>query len=307
MSDARPIPIARPDNEDSLGGFLYALGAYFMWGFLPIYMKMVAHISPVEVVAHRVLWSLPIAAGIIWALGRTNDLRAALRAPKVLGMAAVTAVLVSINWGIYVWSIGSGHALEAALGYYINPLFSVALGATLLGERLNRVQILALGLAAMAVALLTWETGRLPLVALGLTVSWGAYAFLKKSLPIGPNQGFFLEVLLLSPIALAYVIWVQASGEGHFITGTASDTALLLGCGVVTAVPLMVYANGAKRLRLSTIGILQYITPTMIFLTAVLIFREPFGGARLVAFPMIWLALVIYTVGLFRQARARAG
>jgi chloramphenicol-sensitive protein RarD len=307
MSDARPIPLARPDNEDSLGGFLYALGAYFMWGFLPIYMKMVAHISPVEVVAHRVLWSLPIAAGIIWALGRTNDLRAALRAPKMLGMAAITAMLVSINWGIYVWAIGSGQALEAALGYYINPLFSVALGATLLGERLNRVQMAAIALATLAVAMLTWEAGRLPLVALSLTVSWAAYAFFKRSLPIGPNQGFFLEVMLLSPIAFVYVIWVQANGHGHFLTGLASDTALLLGCGVVTAVPLMVYANGAKRLRLSTIGIMQYITPTMIFLLAVLVFKEPFGGLKLVAFPMIWLAQVIYSWGLFRQARARAG
>ncbi len=306
MSDAQSIPPARPDNEDSLGGFLYALGAYVMWGFLPLYMKMVAHIPPAEVVAHRVIWSLPIAAGIIWALGRTADIRAVLRAPRMLGMAAVTAMLVSVNWGIYVWAIGTGHALEAALGYYINPLFSVALGAALLGERLNRVQLLAIAIAAFAVALLTWETGSLPLVALGLTISWGAYAYLKKSLPIGPNQGFFLEVLLLSPLALAYIIWVQSGGQGHFLDGTVRDTALLLGCGVVTAVPLMVYANGAKRLRLSTIGIMQYIAPTMIFLTAVLIFKEPFGGARLVAFPLIWLALVIYTWGLFTQARAKA-
>lgn len=307
MSDTPAIPSPRSDNEDSLSGLLYALTAYFMWGFLPLYMKMVAHISPAEVVAHRVLWSLPIATVIIWALGRTADLRAVLRAPQMLGMAAVTAVLVSINWGIYVWSIGSGHALEAALGYYINPLFSVALGAMVLGERLNRLQLAAIALAALAVAILTWETGSLPLVALGLTISWGAYAFLKKSLPIGPNQGFFLEVLILSPLALAYVIWVQASGRGHFLTGPASDTALLLGCGVVTAVPLMIYANGAKRLRLSTIGIMQYIAPTMIFLTAVLVFKEPFDGASRIAFPMIWLALVIYTAGLFRQARAKAG
>jgi len=306
MSDARPIPTPKSENEDSLSGFVYALAAYFMWGFLPLYMKMVAHISPAEVVAHRILWSLPIAAAIIWALGRTADIRAVIGQPRMLGMAAVTAALVSVNWGIYVWAIGSGQALEAALGYYINPLFSVALGAFLLGERLNRVQVLAIAIAALAVAFLTWETGKLPLVALGLTVSWAAYAFLKKSLPIGPNQGFFLEVLLLSPIALVYVIWVQSSGQGHFLTGTAGDTVLLLGCGVVTAVPLMVYANGAKRLRLSTIGIMQYIAPTMIFLTAVLIFKEPFGGIKVIAFPMIWLALVIYTWGLIRQARATA-
>lgn len=307
MSEASPIPAPRTGNGDSLSGYLYAVSAYFMWGFLPIYMKMVAHIPPAEVVAHRVLWSLPIAAAIIWALGRTADLRAVLRSPRMLGMAAMTAAIISVNWGIYVWAIGSGQALEAALGYYINPLFSVALGAAVLGERLNRAKWLAIVIAAAAVALLTWETGRLPLVALGLTVSWGAYAFLKKSLPIGPNQGFFLEVLLLTPLALGYAVWLHATGQGHFLAGSASDTALLMGCGIVTAVPLMTYANGAKRLRLSTIGILQYIAPTMIFLTAVLIFKEPFGGVRLIAFPMIWLALVVYSWGLFSEARAKAG
>ncbi|MDO8983246.1 EamA family transporter RarD [Cypionkella sp.] len=293
-----------PKNEDSLRGFGFALTAYLLWGFLPIFMKAVGHISPAEVIAHRVIWSIPIAGAVLWATGRTADLWVALRTPRMLLMGFATAALISVNWGIYVWSIGAGHALDAALGYYINPLFSVFLGAVLLGERLSRAQKGAIALAALAVLVLTIEAGKLPLVALGLTVTWGIYAYLKKSLPIGPNQGFFLEVLILLPFALAYVIWAQATGRSHFMAGVTSDTVLLLSCGLVTAVPLMVYANGAKLLRLSTIGIMQYIAPTMIFLTAVFVFGEPFGRGKMIAFPMIWVALVIYTVSMVRQARA---
>jgi chloramphenicol-sensitive protein RarD len=294
-----------PLNTDSPRGLAFAVSAYLLWGFLPIYMKALAHIPPPEVIAHRVIWSVPIAAAVLVWLGRTADLKAALRSPRMLGMGCLTAALISVNWGIYVWAIGSGHTLDAALGYYINPLFSVFLGAVLLGERLNRAQLAAIALAVLAVAILTYANGRLPMVALGLTVTWGIYAYLKKRLPLGPNQGFMLEVLILTPFALAYLGWLTWTGSGHFLAGVPFDTAMLLGCGVVTAVPLMLYANGAKLLRLSTIGILQYIAPTMIFLTAVFWFGEPFGTARMIAFPMIWAALVIYTVALIRQSRAR--
>ena len=293
-----------PKNEDSLRGFGFALSAYLLWGVLPIYMKSVAHISPAEVIAHRVIWSIPIAAAVLIWLGRTADIRAAIRNPRMLAMAGCTAALITVNWGVYVWSIGAGHALDAALGYYINPLFSIFLGAVLLGERLSLTQKLAIGLAAVAVAILTYENGKLPLAALGLTITWGFYAYLKKSLPIGPNQGFFLEVLILSPFAAGYIAWASMNGSGHFFNGVNFDTGMLLAAGLVTAVPLMLYANGAKLLRLSTIGIMQYIAPTMIFLTAVFVFDEPFGRARMIAFPMIWAALVIYTVSMVRQARA---
>ena len=300
MSD-RPTP---PKNEDTLRGFGFALTAYLLWGFLPIYMKAVAHISPAEVIAHRVIWSIPIAGAVLIWLGRTADIRAAIRNPRMLAMAGCTAALISFNWGIYVWSIGSGHALDAALGYYINPLFSIFLGAVLLGERLSLAQKLAIGLAAIAVAVLTIEGGKLPWAALGLTISWGFYAYLKKSLPIGPNQGFFLEVLILSPFAVGYILGLAIRGNSHFFMGVPFDTSMLLSAGFVTAVPLMIYANGAKLLRLSTIGILQYIAPTMIFLIAVFVFDEPFGRAKMIAFPMIWAALVIYTISMVRQARA---
>ncbi|WP_149589896.1 EamA family transporter RarD [Tabrizicola flagellatus] len=307
MSDTPALPRAAVPGGDTLPGFLYALTAYLLWGFLPIYMKALAHIPPIEVIAHRVIWSVPIAILVLFWLGRTADLKAALRSPRMLGMAAMTAALISVNWGIYVWAIGSGHALDAALGYYINPLFSIFLGAVLLGERMGRMQMAAIGLAVAAVGILTWEAGRLPVVALGLTLTWGAYAYLKRRLPIGPNQGFTLEVLILLAPALAYVGWLQAQGTGHFLQGVAWDNALLLGCGIVTAVPLMIYANGAKGLTLSTIAIMQYIAPTMIFLTAVFVFGEPFSGVKLLAFSLIWAALAIYSLPILAARINRDG
>lgn len=292
-------------SGDSAAGFGYALSAYIIWGFLPLYMKALAHVAPAEVVAHRILWSVPIAAAVLIARGRTADIRAALGSPRTLAMGALTAALISANWSIYVWAIGSGHALDAALGYYVNPVFSVALGAVLLRERLLPLQWVAVGLAAAAVVVLTVAAGSLPWVAVGLTLSWGFYAFFKRLLPVGPNQGFLLEVLILLIPALAYIGWAEGTGVGHVLHGSWADVALLMGTGVVTAVPLMLYANGAKALTLSTIAILQYVAPTMIFLTAVFVFGEPFGTARAVAFPMIWAALVLYTYALLRRSRLR--
>ncbi|MGL4197184.1 MAG: EamA family transporter RarD, partial [Allorhizobium sp.] len=250
---------APAENRDSLNGFLFALSAYLLWGFLPLYMKAMAHISPAEVIAHRILWSVPVAGLLLLVIRQTDDLKKAIRNPRMLGMAAVTATLISVNWGIYVWAIGAGHALDTALGYFINPLFSILMGAVILKEKLKKTQIAALALVVLAVVILTVEAGRLPVVALALTFSWGFYAFFRKTLPIGPNQGFLLEVLLLSPIALGYLVYLNLQGGGHFLMGNMTDTILLASAGLVTAVPLILYANGAKLLRLSTIGIMQYI------------------------------------------------
>ncbi|WP_133485083.1 EamA family transporter RarD [Aliiroseovarius marinus] len=295
---------SKPENVDTPQGLAFAITAYVLWGFLPLYLKLLTHMPATEVLAHRVIWSVPVAGAVLIAMGRTRDLKTVLTNRRSLLLALVTATLISVNWGIYIWAIAAEQTVEAALGYYINPLFSIVMGAVLLGERLSPAQWVAVLLAALAVIVLTVDAGRLPMVALSLMLTWGFYAYFKKSLPIGPNQGFLLEVLILTPPALAYVVWLGATGQGHLFTG-AWDTALLMGCGLVTAVPLMVYANGAKLLRLSTIGILQYIAPTMIFLVAVFIFREPFGGAKLIAFPLIWLALIVYTTALFRQMRRK--
>ena len=289
-------------NEDTPQGFGFALGAYVLWGFLPLYMKLLADVPAVEIVGHRVIWSVPIAGAVLIWLGRTDDLREAIRNPRMLGMACVTAVLVSLNWGIYIYAITTDRAMEAALGYYMNPLFSIFLAAVFLRERLGGAQLVAIGLALVAVLVLTFDAGGIPWLALGMMLTWGFYALAKKSLPIGPNQGFLLEVLILLPPALAYVAYLGATGQGVFL-GEVPVTLLLLGCGVVTAVPLMLYANGAKLLRLSTISIMQYIAPTLIFLIAVFVFDEEFGRARMIAFPMIWLALVIYTSATWRAMR----
>lgn len=291
---------------DSLPGFLFALAAYLMWGLLPLYLKAVAHVPPLEVVAHRVIWSVPVAGAVILATGRSADLRAAVRAPRSLGMAAGMAALISVNWLIYVWAIGAGHALDTALGYFINPLLSVLLAAVLLGERLSRLQLAAVALAGLAVTILTVASGQLPVIGLSLSLTFAFYGFFKKSLPIGPNQGFFLEVLLIAPAALAYAVWLARSGQAHFLAGSLRDTLLLIGCGPATAVPLILFANGARRLRLSTIGIMQYIAPTMIFLTAVFLFHEPFDRVRAITFPMIWAALAIYSLSLIGRMRQKA-
>jgi chloramphenicol-sensitive protein RarD len=304
MTDgATPLPTPQMAGGDTREGFFFALSAYMIWGVLPFYMKAVAHIPAAEIVAHRVVWSVPLAGMVLLWLGRTTDISHALRSPGMLAQSALTAAIVSVNWGVYVWAIAADRTLEAALGYYINPLFSIFLGAALLGEKLARPQIVAIGFAFAAVILLTWHSGGLPWVSIILSFSWGFYALFKKTLPIGPAQGFFMEVLLLSIPAILYIGWLALTGQGHFVFDNSADTGLLLAAGLVTAVPLILYANGAKGLRLSTIGIMQYSAPTMIFLIAIFIFGEPFDSVKFTAFVLIWIALAIYSWSMFANRR----
>lgn len=286
-------------------GFMLALGAYLSWGLLPFYLKAVAHLPLFEVVAHRVLWSVPVAAAVLVWLGRTADFKVALRTPRMLGMAVLTATLVTINWSIYVWAIAADRTIETALGYYINPLVVVVVGAVILGERLDKLQVAAVALATIAVLILTIAAGELPWVSLALAFSFAAYGFFRKTLPIGPSQGFLLEVLILGVPALAYVSWLVSTGQDHLVSSNWKDTALLLGCGPITAVPLLLFGFGAKMLRLSTLGIMQYTAPTIVFLVAVFIFQEPFGTIDAVAFGLIWAALGIYSWSMFSTSRQR--
>jgi chloramphenicol-sensitive protein RarD len=290
------------ENRDTKEGFLFAGAAYFIWGFLPLYMKLLSHIPALEIVPHRILWSLPVSAVIVWAAGLMPKLWAAFKSPRTLALAALTASIVSFNWFVYVWAINAGQTLQAALGYYINPLFSVFLAGVLVGERLTRVQQMAIGLAAAAVALLTWEAGGLPFVVLALCISWGFYAYFKKTLPVGPTEGFCLEIILLSlPSALMWV-WFEGQGRSSFGHTGWGDMLTLMGTGLLTAIPLTLYANGAKRLTLTTIALMQYTAPTMIFLIAVFVFKEPFSSTKLAAFGLIWTALAIYSWTLFRRS-----
>lgn len=306
MADVHSANVPKVANDDTLPGFFYALTAYLLWGALPLYLKMVAHIPPLEIVAHRVLWSLPIAGGVLLLSGRMSGIAGLVRQPRKVGMATIMAGLVTFNWLTYIYAISSGHTLQAALGYYINPLISIVIAAIFLGERINRLQMVAVAAAVVAVAILAWDAGGLPWISLTLAFSWGFYAFFKKSLPLEPNQGFFLEVMILALPALLYALWLEFTGAGHFVGGNGgSDIWLLMFSGVATAVPLMIYANGAKLLRLSTIAIMQYIAPTCVFLMAVFLFKEPFGTAKLVAFCFIWASLVIYTVSILARGRGR--
>lgn len=291
-------------HEDTPRGLLFAGAAFLIWGTLPFYFKALAHVPTIEIIAHRIIWAVPVALAVLIWLGRTTDLRVALRTPKMLGMAFVTASLISVNWITYVWLIQSGQAMEAALGYYINPIFAVALGAGLLGDKLSLRQWGAVALATMAVVVLTIEAGSLPIGALLLVFSWGGYAYFKRALPIGPNQGFALEALILLPIALGYLLWLHSQGTLFTTQAAPFDLLLLIGAGAITAIPLMLYANGAKGLTLSTIAIAGYTIPTMIFLISAFIFREPFEGARQIAFPMIWGAMALYIWEVLRKRRA---
>ncbi|MCP4316817.1 MAG: EamA family transporter RarD [Hyphomicrobiales bacterium] len=291
-----------PENT-GLRGFAFGISAYLMWGIYPFYFKAVANIPAIEVVAYRVLFSIPVAGIIILLLGRTADLKRAFKSPRTLALAAVTACLISINWGIYVWAIAHERTVESALGYYINPIVSIMLGALFLGERFNRLQLAAIALAVAAVVVLTVNAGGLPWVSLSLAFSFGFYGYFRKTLPIGPSQGFFLEVILLSVPSLIVVLFLKADGVGHFLAGSSSDTWLLVLAGPTTAIPLILYALGTKLLPLSTIGLMQYTTPTMIFLIAVFVFREPFTVWQLVAFCLIWTALALYSWSTIRDMR----
>lgn len=302
MNDAvQSVPL--PGMSDGKKGFIFALSAYLLWGILPFYLKTVAHIPALEVVAHRIVWSVPIAGILLWWLGLFGDLKIALTTPRMLAMATLTASLITVNWGTYVWAIGSGHAIDTALGYYINPLVNVVLGAVFLGERLSKPQMVAVVLAACAVLLLTIYSGGLPWISLVLAFSFGFYGFFRKTLPIGPTQGFMLEVLILSIPSLALIGWTIIQGTSHFMQGNAHDIGLLLFAGPATAVPLILYAFGAKLLRYTTIGLMQYIAPTIVFLSAIFVFGEPFSHIQFIAFALIWSALAIYTWSMLHEAR----
>ena len=292
-------------DDDGRRGFVMAMSVYVLWGFMPIYMKALGHIPPLEFLAHRVVWAVPVAGIMLVYRRRMADVVDALRTPRTLAMIALAAVLISINTGTYLWAVNTGRALEGALAYFINPLFSVVLGAVFLKEKLSPTQIGAVCLATLAVIILTVDAGQVPLVALTMAVSWGLYGFIRKVVPVGPNQGLFLEVLLLCFAGLPYLIYLEATGEGHFLHGEISVSLLLISAGFVTAIPLMIFAAGAKLLRLSTLGIMQYVTPTIVFLIAVFAFHEPLSMIKLVAFAMIWAALALYTASMLMQLRGR--
>ena len=291
---------AAPDipADEARRGFFYALAAYLLWGVLPMYIAALTHIDPFEIVAHRIVWSVPVAAAILAWQGRLGEFAQALAKPRVVLTIALTAVLIAVNWLAYVTSVSLNVASEAALGYYINPLISVLIGWLALGERLAKLQWIAVAFAAVAVAVLTVQVGAFPLLALTMAISFAAYGYFRKTVDVAATPGFLLEAVLLAPFAAIYILYLAGTGTSD---AGWSDWWLLLGCGPVTAVPLILFSQGAKRLRLSTIGLMQYIAPTLIFLTAWLVFLEPIPAAKWIAFALIWTALALYTWSSLRR------
>jgi chloramphenicol-sensitive protein RarD len=290
--------------RDARTGVLLGLCAFSLWGFYALYFKQLAHINPAEVVAHRAFWSVPFAGIILFAMGRTGDIARAFRSPRILGLLCITTLLVTINWGFFVWAVAVDRTLEASLGYYINPLLNVLIGFALLGERFSLAQRVAISLAVLAVIIMTFSVGVFPWLPLLLGGSFATYGYIRKTMDVGPVQGFFVESVLLSVMAVAILVWLSGSGETLYFATSAKDTVLLISCGPMTAMPLMLFAAAARRLRLSTLGLLQYIAPTGLFLTGVFVFAEPIGWGRLITFLLIWSALAIYSFEALRLDRS---
>jgi chloramphenicol-sensitive protein RarD len=284
-------------------GIWNGLAAYALWGFFPIYWKLLHEVSALQVIGHRIAWSFLLLIAVILITRQWNDFRASALTPKVIGIYAVAGVLLSINWLIYVWGVNSGFIVETSLGYFINPLISVLLGVFFLRERLRASQWIAVGLAAAGVAYLTLTYGRLPGIALSLAVSFGIYGLVKKLAPLGSLYGLTLETALVFPMALVYLAFVQTAGTGAFLHQGALTDILLIGTGAVTSIPLLMFASAARQIPLSMIGVLQYIAPTLQFLIGVFLYHEPFDQSRLIGFGLVWMALIIFWVENYLSSR----
>lgn len=287
----------------SISGVLYATGAFVIWGLSPVYWKALQTVPAIEIVSHRVVWSFLFLVGLTIFQRRVPEVVAAARSGRTLLILSVTTLLVSANWLLYIWAVNAGFLLQASLGYYINPLVNVLLGVMFLRERLRRPQAIAVFLALAAVLFRTASLGQFPWIALTLGFSFGVYGLIRKVTIVGSLAGLTIETMLLTPVALAALIQFEHSGAlGLFHGGTVQDI-LLLGTGVITAIPLLFFNLGARRINLSTVGLLQYIAPTFMFLMAVLVYGEPFSIAQLLTFTLIWSALAIYSVDSVRSYR----
>lgn len=286
-------------------GLLFGLGAYLLWGVLPIYFKAIGHVAATEIVAHRVVWSLIFLAVLATLWKKWALVRAAVSTPKVLGTLALTAMLIGGNWIIWIWAVLNGHVLEGSLGYYLNPLVNVLLGVLLLKERLSRGQKFAVLLAAAGVAVLAAGAGGGLWISLSLAASFALYGFLRKIAPVEAVEGLLVETAILAPLALGWILFLQSQGRSGFGLDLGTDTLLVL-AGAVTAVPLLLFTAAAKRLPYSTLGFLQYIAPSLQFLLAVLVYGERLTTAHIICFSSIWAALIIFAFEGVRGSRAAA-
>jgi chloramphenicol-sensitive protein RarD len=284
-------------------GTAYGAGAYLLWGLFPLYWPLLRPSSALEVLAHRILWSLVVVVVLLAAVRRLPAIVAVLRDPAKAWRLSLAAVVIAVNWATYIYGVSSGQVVETSLGYFVNPIVTVLLGVLVLGERLRTGQWVAMGLAALAVLVLTVENGRPPWLALVLALSFGAYGLLKKTARVGAVEGLGVETLVLLVPAGAYVAWLGASGNGTFGSEGPAHAGLLALSGLVTAVPLLLFGAAASRVPLSTLGILQYLAPTLQFLIGVLLYDEPMPLVKLLGFGLVWLALALFTSESLRHRR----
>jgi chloramphenicol-sensitive protein RarD len=282
-------------------GMLYAAASFVIWGLFPIYFKALQDIAPGQILVHRMVWSLVFILGVLAWRKQWSWIGKVLRQPKVLAGFAASAIFLSSNWFIYIWAVNNGRVIDSSLGYFINPLVSVLMGFLLLHERLRPVQWAAVALAASGVAWLTWQSGQLPWIGLLLAATFGTYGLLRKTAALGALEGLSLETLLLFPFALGYLIVLTLNGHNDFLSASTSTQWLLVAAGPITAIPLLLFAAGARRIPLSMLGLLQYIGPSLQLLLGVWLYHEPFGGVRLIGFALVWSALGIYSLeGMWR-------
>ncbi len=282
-------------KSESIFGVIYAGSAFLIWGVGVIYWKALSDVPALEIIVHRVVWALiilliSIVSGRLW-----NEFISALKDLRILLTLLLTAAILAGNWLLYVWAINNNYILQGSLGYYINPLVNVVFGVLFLRERLRPAQIAAVLLAGLGVVYLTFSYGEFPWIALALASSFGIYGLIRKVAPVGPLVGLSIEVMLMTAPAAIYLVYLGATGSGSFLHGSISTDMLLMGTSVLTVVPLTFFTAGAKRLNLSTVGLLQYMAPTIMFLLAVFYYQEPFSMAQVRTFIMIWIALIIYS------------
>ncbi|GAB2654500.1 EamA family transporter RarD [Prescottella soli] len=295
----------RTRSEDSTG-LLAGVGAYLIWGMFPIFFGLLAPAGSLEVLAHRMVWTVLLMLGVLAVLGRLGSLRG--MGARAWGLVSAATVAIGINWGVYIYAVTSGHVVEAALGYFVNPLVSVLLGVVLFRERLRPAQIAALVLAAVAVVVITVDYGRPPIVALTLALSFALYGVIKKVVPLDPRTSLTAEGVVAAPFAVGYLVVLAATGTGSFLGNGVGHSLLLMAAGPVTAVPLLLFGVAAQRIPLTTLGILQYLTPVLQMMWGVVVMHEVMPPSRWVGFALIWVALVVFTTdALVRARRVRRG
>ncbi len=282
-------------------GVLLGLAAWVMWGFFPLYWPLLEPAGAIEILAHRIFWSMLVMVGLVIATRRRATLRATFAVRRTRRLLAAASVLITVNWGTYIWGVNHHHVVETSLGYFINPLVSVLMGVLLLGERLRTLQWVALGIAGVAVLALTVEYGHPPWVALILAFSFGSYGLAKKKANAGAVESLVIETAVISPVALGYIVFLMLTGASTFENHGVWHVVLMMGTAVITVVPLLCFGGAATRIPLSTLGLMQYLTPTVQFILGLVVFGEPMPPMRWVGFGLIWLALALFTVESLRN------